>query len=287
MHYLVYYEFFSRIEEAIAREKEIKKWRREKKEDLVNSVNPLWNDLRNQTKFYRMMELGNALPKIRQQIQKDLALPGLSKNKVLATVISLMEKTGIRIGNGFYEKLYGSFGLTTLKNKHVDLKGGVIKFTFRGKKGVEHQVTLQSKKLSKIVHQCREIPGKELFQYIDEEGNRQSIESGMVNDYIKSIAEGEFTAKDFRTWCGSVAALNAIIEIGVLEDKKEAKQKIIEILDKVSLQLGNSRTVCKKVLLFDPRTSGEKLLSFHLWQFPESEERVISANSSFFFFFFA
>jgi len=207
---------------------------------------PLWNELRNQTKFYRMIELGNTLPRIRQQIQKDLALPGLSKNKVLATVISLMEKTGIRIGNGFYEKLYGSFGLTTLKDKHVNVKGGVIKFTFRGKKGVEHQVSLQSKRLSKIIHQCREIPGRELFQYIDEEGNRQSIESGMVNDYIKSIAEGEFTAKDFRTWCGSVAALNAIIEIGVLEDKKEAKQKIIEILDKVSLQLGNSRTVCKK-----------------------------------------
>jgi len=206
----------------------------------------LWNELRNQTKFYRMLELGNSLPRIRQQIQKDLALPGLSKNKVLATVISLMEKTGIRIGNGFYEKLYGSFGLTTLKDKHVNLRGAMIKFTFRGKKGVKHQVSLHSKRLSKIVHQCREIPGKELFQYIDEEGNRQSIESGMVNEYIKSIAEAEFTAKDFRTWCGSVAALNAIKEIGALEDKKEAKQKIVEVLDKVSLQLGNSRTVCKK-----------------------------------------
>jgi len=207
---------------------------------------PLWNQLRSQTKFYRMLELGKVLPKIRRQVQKDLLLPGLPKNKVLATVISLMEKTGIRIGSEFYEKLYGSFGLTTLKDKHVNIHKGMIKFTFRGKKGVEHQVSLQSKKLSRIIHQCRDIPGKELFQYLDEEGKRQSIESGMVNEYIKNIAEGDFTAKDFRTWCGSIVALNAIKETEIFENKKEAKQKIVEILDKVSLQLGNTRTVCKK-----------------------------------------
>ena len=207
---------------------------------------PLWSQLRNHTKFYRMLELGKVLPRIRGQVQKDLALPGLPKNKVLATVVSLMEKTGIRIGNEFYEKLYGSFGLTTLKDNHVNIKGGMLKFTFRGKKGVEHQISLQSKKLSKIVHQCRDIPGKELFQYMDEQGKRQSIESGMVNEYIKNIAEGEFTAKDFRTWCGSVAALIAIKETGAVETKKEAKQKIAEVLDRVSFQLGNTRTVCKK-----------------------------------------
>lgn len=207
---------------------------------------PLWNELRNKTKFYRMHELGKVLPAIRKQVNKDLALPGLPRNKVLATVISLMEKTGIRIGNEFYEKLYGSFGLTTLKDKHVNINGGTVKFTFRGKKGVEHQVTLKSKKLSKIVHQCRDIPGKELFQYIDEEGKRQSIESGMVNEYIKEVAEGEFTAKDFRTWCGSVAALNALKETGSFENEKEGKKKIVEVLDKVSMQLGNTRTVCKK-----------------------------------------
>ncbi len=207
---------------------------------------PLWNQLRNKTKFYRMLELGKVLPAIRKQIQKDLGLTGLPKNKVLAAVISLMEKTGIRIGNEFYEKLYGSFGLTTLKDKHVTINGATVKFSFRGKKGVEHLVSLQSKKLSKIVNQCRDIPGKELFQYIDEEGKRQSIESGMVNEYIKEIAEGEFTAKDFRTWCGSVAALNALKETGSFEDEKEAKKKIVEVLDKVSLQLGNTRTVCKK-----------------------------------------
>jgi len=207
---------------------------------------PQWNHLRNHTKFYRMLELGKVLPRIRQQVQKDLASPGLTKNKVLATVISLMEKTGIRIGNEFYEKLYGSFGLTTLKDKHVNINGRTIKLTFRGKKGVEHRVSLQSKKLSRIVHQCRDIPGQELFQYIDENGKRQSIESGMVNEYIKNIAEAEFTAKDFRTWCGSVAALNAIKETGAFKSKKEARRKIVEVLDKVAVQLGNTRTVCKK-----------------------------------------
>lgn len=207
---------------------------------------PLWNQLRNTTKFYRMLELGKVLPGIRKQIQKDLALPGLPRNKVLAAVISLMEKTGIRIGNEFYEKLYGSFGLTTLKDKHVNIQGGVVQFTFRGKKGVEHQVSLKSKKLAVIVNQCKDIPGKELFQYIDEEGKRQSIESGMVNEYIKEIAAGEFTAKDFRTWCGSVGALNAIKEVGFFEDEKEAKKKVVEVLDRVSQQLGNTRTVCKK-----------------------------------------
>lgn len=207
---------------------------------------PLWNQLRNKTKFYRMLELGKVLPAIRKQVQKDLSLPGLPRNKVLALVISLMEKTGIRIGNEFYEKLYGSFGLTTLKDKHAEIKGATVKFTFRGKKGVEHQVTLKSKKLSAIVNKCRDIPGKELFQYIDENGKRQCVESGMVNEYIREIAEGEFTAKDFRTWCGSVAALNAIKESGSFETQKEAKQKIVEVLDKVSQQLGNTRTVCKK-----------------------------------------
>ena len=207
---------------------------------------PLWNQLRNKTKFYRMLELGKVLPAIRQRIRKDLSLPGLPKNKVLALVISLMEKTGIRVGNEFYEKLYGSFGLTTLKDKHAAIKGSTLKFTFRGKKGVEHSITLTSKKLAAMVQKCRDIPGKELFQYIDEQGKRHSIESGMVNDYIREIAEGEFTAKDFRTWCGSVAALNAIRETGSFQTAKEAKQKVIEVLDKVSQQLGNTRTVCKK-----------------------------------------
>lgn len=206
---------------------------------------PMWNELRNKTKFYRLPELGKLLPAIRKKLESDLALPGLPKNKVLAALVSLMEKTGIRIGNEFYEKLYGSFGLTTLKDKHAQVKGSELKFCFKGKKGVVHTVSLRSRKLAKIVQNCRDIPGKELFQYMDEDGNRQSIDSGMVNDYIRSLAGEDFTAKDFRTWCGSVAALTAIIENG-LDETPDAKKKVIAVLDKVSKQLGNSRTVCKK-----------------------------------------
>src|SRR5688572_22800185 len=175
----------------------------------------LWNELRNKTKFYRLPELGKLLPAIRQKLEADLALPGLPKNKVLAAVVSLMEKTGMRIGNEFYEKLYGSFGLTTFKDKHAEIKGSRLKFCFRGKKGVEHTVSLKSRKLAKIVQNCRDIPGKELFQYIDEDGNRQSIDSGMVNEYIRKLAGEDFTAKDLRTWCGTLAALTAITENGI------------------------------------------------------------------------
>ena len=216
--------------------------------DVLNrkqyKYHPLWNEWRNNTKFYRLPVLGKSLPSIRKQLEKDLSLPGLPKNKVLAALVSLMDKTGIRIGNEFYEKLYGSFGLTTLKDKHAEIKGGELKFTFRGKKGVEHMISLKSRKLAKIVQNCRDIPGKELFQYIDEGGNRQSIDSGMVNDYIRSLSEEDFTAKDFRTWCGTVAALTAILENGLPE--VDAKKKVVAVLDKVSEQLGNTRTVCKK-----------------------------------------
>jgi len=205
---------------------------------------PLWNELRNKTKFYRLPELGKLLPIIRKQLDADLSLPGLPKEKVLAAAVSLMEKTGIRIGNEFYEKLYGSFGLTTFKDKHAEIKGSHLKFCFRGKKGVEHTVSLKSRKLAKIVQNCRDIPGKELFQYIDEEGNRQSIDSGMVNEYIHKLAGEDFTAKDLRTWCGTLAALTAITENGLTEG--DSKKKVIAVLDKVSEQLGNTRTVCKK-----------------------------------------
>jgi len=207
---------------------------------------PLWNQLRNQTKFYRMLAFGKSLPAIRKQVEKDLALPGLPKNKVLAAVIALMERTSIRIGSDMYEKLYGSFGLTTFKDKHVDINGSKVKFSFKGKKGVEHEIKIQSARLAKIVRQCRDIPGKELFQYYDENDNKHTIDSGMVNDYLKNIVEGEFTTKDFRTWAGTVQALVAFKEAGPAGTKTEAKKKVIEVLDKVSHHLGNTRSVCRK-----------------------------------------
>lgn len=206
----------------------------------------LWNSLRNQTKFFRLYEFGKALPVIRLQLEKDLALPGLPMPKVLATIVSLMERTHIRIGNNFYEKLYGSFGLSTLKDKHVIINGTNLKFTFKGKKGVHHDISIKSKKLASIVKQCRDIPGKELFQYYDDTGEHKSIDSGMINDYIKNIAGNDFSAKDFRTWAGTVQAFLAFKDLGFHESTSESKKKIVEALDLVSKELGNTRTVCKK-----------------------------------------
>jgi DNA topoisomerase-1 len=206
----------------------------------------LWNVLRNHTKFYRLLEFGKVLPAIRLQLEKDISLPGLPLNKVLATVVSLMERTNIRVGNYFYEKLYGSFGLTTFKDKHVTINGQKIRFSFKGKKGVSHDINIKSKKLANIVQKCKDIPGEELFQYFDEHGERRSIDSGMVNDYIKTASGGDFTAKDFRTWAGTVQALLAFKELGFSETKIELKKNIVAALDNVSKLLGNTRIVCKK-----------------------------------------
>jgi DNA topoisomerase-1 len=207
---------------------------------------PLWSALRNHTKFYRMLQFGYALPDIRLQVEKDLALRNFDKRKILALIVSLMQKTNIRIGNNAYEKLYGSFGLTTLKGKHVKVQGQKISFHFKGKKGVMHDIDLKSKRLSKLIQKCKDIPGKELFQYIDEDGNRHTVDSGMVNDYIKEISGEDFTAKDFRTWSGTVSALIAFKEIGYAETHKEYKKKVKEALEIVASHLGNTSTVCRK-----------------------------------------
>jgi len=186
------------------------------------------------------------LPAIRERINKDLAQQSLSQEKVLAAIVSLMQETNIRIGNTMYEKLYGSFGLTTLKDRHVKIDGNNLRFSFKGKKGVYHDVSLRNKKLAKIVKQCRDIPGKELFQYYDDNGERRCIDSGMVNNYIKEISGGHFTAKDFRTWAGSLHALEAFNSLGCCDTITETKKKIVEALDIVAKLLGNTRAVCKK-----------------------------------------
>jgi len=207
---------------------------------------PLWSALRNHTKFYRMLQFGYALPEIRLQVEKDLALKTFEKRKVLALIVSLMQRTNIRIGNNAYEKLYGSFGLTTLKDKHVQIKGQKINFSFKGKKGVMHDIDLKSKRLARLVQKCKDIPGKELFQYIDDEGNRHTVDSGMVNEYIKELSGEDFTAKDFRTWSGTVSALIAFKEIGYAETHTEYKKKVKEALEIVASHLGNTSTVCRK-----------------------------------------
>ena len=207
---------------------------------------PLWNSLRNLTKFSHLLDFGTALPAIKQRIQKDMALPGLPLNKVLATIVSLMQCTCIRIGSNEYEKLYGSFGLTTLKDKHVKIAGNELKFSFKGKKGVYHDIQLRSKRLAGIVKQCRDIPGQELFQYYDGQGERKPVDSGMVNEYIKEISGAHFTSKDFRTWAGTTYAIQAFRELGCCDTETETKKKIGDALDLVAKRLGNTRNVCRK-----------------------------------------
>ncbi|MEO8766626.1 MAG: DNA topoisomerase IB [Ginsengibacter sp.] len=207
---------------------------------------PHWNSLRNHTKFYRLIDFGKTLPAMRLQLEKDISTSGLSFKKVLAAAVSLMERTNIRVGNSFYEKTYGSFGLTTLKDKHVKINGPAVSFAFVGKKGISHNITLKNKRLAAIIKKCRDVPGKELFQFYDEEGNRHSIDSGLVNNYIREISNADFTAKDFRTWAGTIHAFLALKSIGCCDTHTETKRRIAEALDIVSEQLGNTRTVCKK-----------------------------------------
>ena len=206
----------------------------------------LWSVLRNETKFHRLQEFGKQLPALRSKIEQDFSKKDLSLDKVLAVLLSVMERTYIRIGNNGYEKLYGSYGLTTMKDKHVEVSGDNIHFTFKGKKGVEHEISLRNKRLARAVKDCRDIPGKELFQYYDEQGNRRTIDSGAVNDYIQNATGYDFTTKDFRTWAGSVQALQAFSSVGEALTETQKKKNIVSVLDTVSKKLGNTRTVCKK-----------------------------------------
>jgi DNA topoisomerase I len=205
-----------------------------------------WSKVRNQTKYHRMLQFSEMLPKIRQQVESHLNKKDLCKLKVLAIVVKVMERTFIRIGNSEYEKLYGSYGLTTMRDKHVKFSGDKVIFEFKGKKGVFHNIELKNRRLANLVKKCRDIPGQELFQFYDESGHHKSIDSGDVNAYLHSITGLDFTAKDFRTWAGTVNALKAFREVGEHNSQTQAKKNIVRMLDIVSKQLGNTRTVCKK-----------------------------------------
>jgi DNA topoisomerase-1 len=205
-----------------------------------------WSVLRNETKFHHLYEFGKALPRLRAKLEADMAVRELTEQKVIATVICVMERTYIRIGSNEYEKMYGSYGLTTLKDKHLQVKGDSIQFVFTGKKGIGHSISLRNKKLARVLKACQDIPGKELFQYYDAGGGHKAVDSGMVNSYIKEASGGDFTAKDFRTWAGSLEALHAFCALGEAGSAAECKKKVLEAIDRVSRQLGNTRTVCRK-----------------------------------------
>ncbi|MEO6057062.1 MAG: DNA topoisomerase IB [Gemmatimonadales bacterium] len=207
---------------------------------------PRWREVRDETKFGRMLAFSEALPRLRKRVKADLARPGLPREKVLATIVRLLECTGIRVGNDEYARSNRSFGLTTLQDRHVEISGSKLSFEFRGKSGKKHQVALTDRRLAKIVARCQAVPGADLFQYEDPENGRMTVDSGDVNEYLREITGEEFTAKDFRTWSGTLLAVTELEALGPAASEREAKSIIIETIDRVAEQLNNTRAVCRK-----------------------------------------
>jgi len=205
-----------------------------------------WRSVRDESKYARLLAFGAALPAIREQVDRDLARPGLPRDKVLATVVRLLETTFIRVGNEEYARANGSFGLTTLRGHHVDVSGSTLRFEFRGKGGKRVSVDVTDRRLARIVKRCQELPGQELFQYVDADGTRQIIDSANVNAYLREIAGEEFTAKDFRTWAGTVLAALALQEIRACDSITQAKRNIVGAVESVSRQLGNTPAICRR-----------------------------------------
>jgi DNA topoisomerase-1 len=193
-----------------------------------------------------LIGFAQALPAVRRRTETDLGKPGLPKEKVLAAVVQLLEKTLIRVGNDEYAKQNRSFGLTTLRDGHVEVSGGKVTFAFRGKSGVEHNVSLDDKRLARIIQRCQDLPGTELFQFLDGNGKRHNIASDDVNAHLREITGRDITAKDFRTWGGTMAAAMALRAKGPAASRSEADRNIIEAIDLVSHRLGNTRAVCRK-----------------------------------------
>jgi DNA topoisomerase I len=205
-----------------------------------------WREVRDQTKYSQMCAFGEALPLIRKQVAHDLALPGLPRVKVLATVIRLLEMTLIRVGNEEYARANESFGLTTLRDQHVDIAGATLRFQFRGKSGQEHMIEIRDRRLAKIVQRCQDLPGQELFQYLDDEGQRRTIDSNDVNEYLRQITGQDFTTKDFRTWAGAVLATEALQSCGACDSATQSKKNVVQAIKAVAARLGNTPAICRK-----------------------------------------
>ena len=207
---------------------------------------PRYRSIREETKYEKMVLFGHVLPRIRQRVNLDLSLPGLRKEKVLAAVVRLMDLTQIRVGNEEYARENQSFGLTTMRDRHVQIQGSKIRFRFRGKSGKEHSLDLDDRRLAEVVKRCRDVPGYELFQYIDETGAHVSVDSGMVNQYLKEISGEEITAKDFRTWHGTVEAAVSLAACEACATQTAIKQNIVIAIKEVSARLGNLPAACRK-----------------------------------------
>ena len=205
-----------------------------------------WREVRDENKFERLAHFAKALPNIRRRVAQDLKLPGLPREKVLATIVRLLERTFIRIGNEEYARENKSFGLTTLKNRHVKVRGAQVRFRFRGKSRIQHEVDISDGRVAKVIAKCQDLPGQDLFQYVDAEGKVQDVTSQDVNDYLRQIAGEDFSAKDFRTWGGTVLAAIALARQEQFQTKKQAKANIKTAICAVAELLGNTPSVCRK-----------------------------------------
>jgi DNA topoisomerase-1 len=207
---------------------------------------PRWREVRDSTKYERMLDFGKALPTIRERISADMGKRGLPREKVLATVVHLLENTLIRIGNATYSKENKSFGLTTLQDRHVEVDGGKMRFQFKGKSGKTWNLQVKDRRIARIVKSCQDVPGQHLFQYLDDEGQRHGVTSQDVNDYLREISGQDFSAKDFRTWAGTVLAAIALTELESFDTKAAAKRNLRDAIERVSSRLGNTPAICRK-----------------------------------------
>jgi DNA topoisomerase I len=207
---------------------------------------PRWRAVRDDAKYGRMLAFGTALPILRERTAEDVARRGLSRRKVLAAVVRLLEATLIRVGNEEYARDNGSFGLTTLRDRHASVRGATVRFRFKGKSGKAHEIGVQDRTLSRIVRRCQELPGQELFQYLDGHGHRRAVTSSDVNDYLREVTGQDFTAKDFRTWAGTVLAAWALPDAGAARTKAEARRNVARAIATVAARLGNTAAICRK-----------------------------------------
>jgi DNA topoisomerase-1 len=207
---------------------------------------PKWRSVRDEVKYERMINFGKALPQIRREVERALGLPGLPREKVLATIVYLLEATMMRIGNDEYARENKSYGLTTLRNRHVKIDGSEVEFRFRGKSGVYHDVKVHDRRLARIIQRTRDLPGQDLFQYLDENGETHTVGSADVNDYLRTITGEDYTAKDFRTWSGTVLAALALQEFEKVDSEAQAKKNVVRAIESVAEKLGNTPSVCRK-----------------------------------------
>ncbi|MGE0387480.1 MAG: DNA topoisomerase IB [Gammaproteobacteria bacterium] len=207
---------------------------------------PSYRQERDRSKFQRMLEFSEALPALRERLERDLRAPDLSRRQVLATVATLLDRTLIRVGNDEYARDNRSFGLTTLRRRHVRVQGARVQFAFRGKSGVEHAITIEDPRLARVVQRCKDLPGHEIFQYLDATGRHQDVTSDDVNAYLRQCSGRDITAKDFRTWGGTMLAALELRRMGPARSRSEADRNIVRAIDAVAARLGNTRAVCRR-----------------------------------------